>query len=319
MLKVYLDQNVISSLRCSKEKKEPWVEALSEALLRHNCITHYSPHTLNEINQSNDASSYLNVLKNLDAKYCFIFEDIENMNTDDRPIEEIWGEYLANNKMISDLGIDVVTNSAIDYLKIISGCNTGRDLHEGSNYFINQIAPILQESISTLNDFLPLSERFEYDFKKTVHQSMGATDHLKGVNHTQLHPDRIRQHLKIKKEIIEGLSPNELVSIVRQLSTEEMLNERKDNKALFIYLMLNLIGYHSDDYTRKRGNRFLAALRDALHVQSSIYLDVLITSDVQLIEKAKIVYYALSLKTAVYSPEEFLDYLANTSDPSTSI
>lgn len=258
MLKVYLDQNVISSLRDRKGQEEPWAKALSEALLHHNCIIHYSTYTLNEISQSNDAGSYLNVLKNLDAKYCFIYENIERMDVDDKSVEDIWEEYLVRNKEMSDLGIDVITDSAINCLKIISGCNTGRDLYEGFHDFINQTAPILQQLISTINDFLPLSERLECDFKKSAHQSAGAIDHLKGVNHTQLHPGTIRRYLKIEKEIIESLNLNELELILRQLSTEEIFNERKDKKALFIYLALNLIGYHSDDYTRKRGKRLIA-------------------------------------------------------------
>lgn len=314
--RVYLDQNVISALRRGGGIKESWSVALEEALLRHNCKIYYSTHTLDEINQAGNKIPYLDVLKSLDAKYCFIFENIENMSVDNRSIEEVWGEYIAHNEMLSDLGMDLLTNGAIDYLKIISGCNTGRDLYEGAHELSDQIDSILQKSIAVINDFLPLSESLEDYFKLTLHQSLENIKLLKGINHIQLHPDRFRQHLGVKKKTIESLSPNELLAIVRQLSTEEILNERKDKKALFIYLMLNLIGYQCDDYTRNRGARFLASLRDALHVQSSIYLDVFITSDKKLIEKAKIIYYALSLRTAVYSPEEFLDLLNNTSVPS---
>lgn len=308
--RIYLDQNIISALRENIESKETWAIPLKSLLIANKYKIHYSNITLNEIDKiqiKNNKHKFLQILNDLGAEFCFIYENTERMGTDDKSVFEIWEEYHSHKNILEENGTSKVIDESIEFLKIITGSNVGKDLLEGITDFSDNINQFLYRSSDQLKEYSHiLSDNLKTFIEKPYPITINGYDHLKNIDHQKLHPENIRKIQEIRDLKVNTLPPKLIIDSIRPYITPLLFGVRKCEQVRIIYHFLNVLGFYNDDYTSKGGKRLVASLNDMEHVVHSIYLDSLITSDANLKMKAKAIYYALNLNTKVYSPIEFL-------------
>jgi hypothetical protein len=328
MLKLYLDWNVITTLRQSESLSNPddintfgkLIDIIN--LSRNNLIIPFSNAHLNDLLKSYKKGERKRVTESLQ----FI-----SILTKDVCLTQYWNEETAKwhqrnpEEYFHDLvdnGDDVDTTSLNTILEPLK------------EYGLGAIFDIFKQLPHDINfeEMEKYNSIFSLFFKKAkVENSMYAVmeDFIGLTNELKTNPTVYNELSNLFKkaipldssihnvdnviEMLDRTLPKTMLNkSFTQLSQENDRTETSKNKdyskIIGTFMQLDFVGYGSDRLTEK--NQYDNLFNDSLHCFYAAHCDYFVTADKKTYKKTKAVFQNENIKTQVMKPGEFVDFLA---------
>lgn len=324
-LLIYLDQNILSDLRKRKieEKDSDEFKLLRLVMRLEQIILVYSHVTLEEISQIGSIEyrqEHIEVLMELNAQY------IEPLTgrLNDRCPSDIWREYIENNEMNVEMGINTLLTVHQLISRKISGLPVVESFHELNNKLkdaLNNVIVNAEAKLSLIDNSLRMGEerRFFIDMKSQFNE---MRENIKDLNsflitgEQILGPQPFRDMPELNSLEIEKIDVNYVVNTIESIFkkenssyiTEQYVEMGFQSDVARAYSLMNWAGYYADDFTKiKKGrDRFNASSKDMMHVIAALRANFLISNDMKFRKKAMACYAYIGVGTVVCSPKEFL-------------
>ena len=319
---IYLDQNVLSDLRYRKLKANP-ISPFAYIYIRikeQKCHLLYSDVHLKEIKQITK-KEYIDEHIHLLHDTMAIHIDHELQKLDFVDPHTIWDNY--NQKCNNS--IEQSVNSVFTKLdKKLSGVKvdeTFKDLFtenaENAQAFNSEAKRILsslkeEDFKDTGIDFNEFQKNQYVLIKKQLkEQQKKITNSIEEINFDGFksnNPDEAKQWFRKQNINFDEIPSNQILPKIMKLMKGYTLSlDSTREKVRAYYKLLNLFGYHMDDYRslRKGKDRFNASQNDMEHVANGYHAGFFISNDGNLNKKAKAVYSYMNIPTRVLTPEEF--------------
>lgn len=320
---IYLDQNVLSDLRPSRQtavNKEP-ASFLISLVKQCQFILVYSFVHLTEINQINSdkyKKEHIALLDDLGAIYIEPLTKKMNSNS----ASSIWDSFIENNLMNDEYKIGDVLLAGQNVNKKMAGLpidTSFKDLHDESRAALNEMLSNMEsvlESIDAKDDRERQTAMWLKQKVSHLRKQASELRHLE-IPKERLGPVKFRDWLKSRGLNVDTLESNQVLPEIESLYmadtgknfdwTSRLIEDSIDNRISLCYHMLNWAGYYADDFTKikKRSDRFIASQHDMMHAMFGCCADYLISRDTRFRKKASASFAYLKLTTTVASPEEF--------------
>ncbi|WP_261420535.1 hypothetical protein [Serratia quinivorans] len=322
---MYLDQNTLSDLRQRKveETDNDDFKLLKFVIMSEQVLLVYSHVTLEEILQIKNIEyrqEHVELLMELNAQY---IEPLTGELNNKSP-SDIWKEYLENNKINSDLGIDTLISVSQLTSRKFSGLPVGESFNEINDKLKESLNTVITNGeiqlasidISLLGD----EQRCHFiDMKRKIYELREGVNGLEALvisDEQQLGPQPFRDMPEIKSLGIQGVDINHVVNKIEEIFEQE--NSSFDFEHYFektaqsdvarAYSLMNWAGYYADDFTKsKKGkDRFNASNKDMMHVIAALGADFLISNDIKFCKKAMACFAYVGFGTVVCSPKDFI-------------
>lgn len=319
MIKIYLDWNIMSSMR-----RGSFIEL--ESLLRNNekFLVIYSTSHIGDIlvshsedeKQKEIINDDLNYITSITDNNCF-FNDGKNIQLGFMDPIKMYNNRVDSQDLFKDLSIDnlfaafdgdevlsPLINSLKNLLKIAPLGDSLKNIESKNE--INKVLPNLPENLSFEkwfkyfgNFYNRLNETEDYkSLRESVQENVVSSDHF----NKDKDPYEIINNA-YKKLGIDRIKPNTYFD--NSKNAPEWFNEIVDD-----YLMLDMHGYKQDEIkvNDKKKKTFKNTTEDSFHTAFASRCDFYITNDKKNIAKAKTIYSKLEINTCIYTPEEFIQY-----------
>jgi len=319
--RLYLDQNIIDLL--VKNKSSDFEKLV---ISNKNIQVMYSNVTIDEISRIKDAfdrDKYLNVLKNLNARYFWV-DDNEIAHFDIRSPSEIFLELTSKNQKT----FRNVQQSTLDFSHKMIGGKKGtsiEDITSSQSDAFNDLMGLIENEIDVFQDkssidksFLKtypkiMKERYSnlmYDLNSQINKYHPNTENMDGLKEFRkllnLEPIELNNielpHIieKIWAQMEERIKANKIDLTFADLFGEGFAKYYPNKKFTMvmkvngIYNLLNTIGYFPDRNIEKE-RKFKSFVSDQQHAGMAIYSHLLLTCDKRFMKKTEAVYEYLNI------------------------
>jgi hypothetical protein len=320
---IYLDQNVISDLRPSRqsESNNTTVPFLISLIKQRKFVLAYSFVHLTEINQVNIdkyKEEHITLLDELGAIYIEPVTKKLNSNS----ARSIWSSFIENGLTNYRYNIDDILLTSQIVSKKIAGLPIGasfEDLHVETQAALSQMFSKMESNLENIDANEDREKQAVLWLKQKVsdlRKQAAELRHLE-IPKQQLGPKKFRDWLKSRGLNIDILASNQVLPEIEALYMADtgknfdwascLVEDNIESRIIFCYNMLNWVGYYADDFTKikKRSDRFIASQHDMMHATFGCYAIYLISGDTRFRKKASASFEYLKLPTAIMSPEEF--------------
>jgi hypothetical protein len=326
---IYLDQNVLSDLRPSRQSENNNATAsfLISLFKQRRFVLVYSFVHLTEINQINIdkyKEEHITLLDELGAIY------IEPLTKKLNSISahSIWNSFVENDLTNNKYNIDDVLLTGQIVSKKMAGLPIGasvEDLHEESQAALNQMFSRMESVLDSIDANEDREKQPVLWLKQKVSDLRKQAMELRHLEipEEQLGPEKFRYWLKSRGRNVDTLASNQVLPEIEALYMADtgknfdwasrIVENSIENRITLCYHMLNWAGYYADDFTKikKRSDRFIASQHDMMHATFGCYANYLISRDTRFRKKASASFAYLKLPTTIASPEEFATIVQN--------
>lgn len=328
MLKLYLDWNIITSLRqietlTSEDRNifEPLQNVINSA--RDKIHIPYSNAHLNDLLKSYKKGERHRVEKSLEF-ISLLTQDVcltqywneEFVRWHYRNSKEYFESILDDEKDINISSLDSIVaplkeygvDKVFDMFKLIPHNIKFDELQQHNNFYLSffEKSKLENSMHAVMEDFINLINKMKTNpliynelrnvFKSTIpldpnlHNTPNVIDTL----------DRFLPKTMLNKSFTQLYSDN---------NKNDSLKNSDYSKIIGVFMQLDFIGYGSDKLTQK--NQYDNLFNDALHCFYGAHCHFFITADRKTYKKTKAVYESERISTQVMKPKEFIEYLNN--------
>ena len=325
---IYLDQNTLSDLR---ERRLVANQGENMRLLKHVLISNsvqviYSHVNLSEINQISVDKykvEHIHLLNELHAKY---IEPLSKLHDEREPFQ-VWSDYLQNEIDNVNTGISSLAEVSELSTRKLSGLPIELSFDEINTKLKDSLKSMLDSCAEELDgiDIDELEEPIRSYFinvKSQLPELLAESQQMESLpvaDNQELGPRVFRGCSELQKANFENLPSNEVVDAIEAIfevenegfNWSDYFEESPQNRVARAYNLMNWAGYYADDFdkVKKNNDRFRASNNDMQHTVMGLGASFLISSDNNMLMKAKASYKYVGSPTIACSPNEFLkDY-----------